>query len=271
MRIIMTKTMEKKYIPLATFFQVTTQNEITLSFSALENIIGQSLPNAAYLNMSWWKKTKPPLSHYLSWTNSGFYVVDVKLGASVTFCRNHTRTSTNQVPENNENSSAYIIRTIEASDAKAFIDLQEEIFHESEFMYNAPSELELTVQQLRKDLSSWKKLKNRTILLCILDGTFAGYAIIHGYKHSRVKHVASVHLAVKTEHHRQGIGQTLMEEVEIWSKERAITKLELSVMAHNVSALQLFEKIGFQHEGKRLQSIMLNNTFIDEYALGKII
>lgn len=271
MRITMTKSMEKKYIPLANFFQVTTQNEITLSFSALENIIGQNLPNAAYLNSSWWKKTKPPLSHYLSWTDSGFYVVNVKLGTSVTFCRNFTRTSTNQVPENNENASAYIIRTIEASDAKAFINLQEEIFHETEFMYNIPNELELTVQQFRKDLTTWKKLKNRTVLICILDGEFAGYAVVHGYKHSRIKHVASVHLAVKEAYHRQGIGKTLMEEVENWSKERAITKLELTVMAHNNSALQLFEKIGFQQEGKRLQSIMLNNSFIDEYIMSKII
>lgn len=271
MRITMTNNMEKKYIPLANFFQVATQNEITLSFSALENIIGQSLPNAAYLNTSWWKKTKPPLSHYLSWTDSGFYVVDVKLGASITFCRNYTRTGTNQVPENNENSSAYIIRTIEASDAKAFINLQEEIFHETEFMYNVPNELELTVQQLRKDLINWKKLKSRTILVCILDGAFAGYAVIHGYKYSKAKHVASVHLAVKEAYHRQGIGKTLMEEVENWSKEREITKLELSVMAHNNNALQLFEKIGFQHEGKRLQSILLNNALIDECVMGKII
>lgn len=271
MRIRMTKNMEKKYIPLATYFQVTTQNEITLSFSALENIIGQSLPNAAYLNTSWWKKTKPPLSHYLSWTNSGFYVVDVKLGTSVTFCLNHTRTSTNQVPEDNGNSPAYIIRTIEASDAKGFIKLQEEIFHETEFMYNAPNELELTVQQLRKELSIWKKTGNSNILICIVDGVFAGYARIHGYKHSRAKHVATVHLAVKEAHQRQGIGKTLLEEVEHWSKERAITKLEVSVMTHNASAVHLFEKIGFQHEGTRLQSIMLNNSFVDEYAMGKII
>lgn len=271
MRITMTKTMEKKYIPLASFFQITTHNEITLSFTALENIIGQSLPNAAYLNTSWWKKTKPPLSHYLSWTECGFYVVDVKLGVSVTFCRNHTRTSVHSDTENNENHFAYIIRTIEASDARLFINLQEEILRETEFMYNTHNELELTVQQLRKNLSRWKRLKNRTILICILEGTFVGYAIIHGYKHSKIKHVASIHLAVKTEYQRQGIGQTLMKEVENWSKERAITRLELSVMAHNDRALHLFEKIGFQHEGKRVHAIMLNDLFIDEYTMSKII
>ena len=263
--------MEKKYIPLASFFKITTHNEITLSFNALENIIGQSLPNAAYLNASWWKKTKPPLTHYLSWTESGFYVVDVKLGTSVTFLRNQTRSSTDLDHENNKNKSSYIIRTIEASDAKSFIQLQEEIFSETEFMYNIPNELELTVQQLRKNQSYWKKLKNRTILICILEGAFAGYAIIHGYKHAKVKHVASVHLAVKSEHQRQGIGQTLMEEVENWSKARAITRLELSVMTHNHHAIQLFEKLGYQHEGKRNQSIMINNTFFDEYMMSKLL
>lgn len=271
MRITMTKTMEKKYIPLASFFKITTHNEITLPFNALENIIGQSLPNAAYLNISWWKKTKPPLSHYLSWTDSGFYVVDVKLGTSVTFSRIHTRSSTNLDTENTQNQSAYIIRTIEASDAKSFINLQEEIFSETEFMYNVPNELELTVQQLRKNQSYWKKPKTRTILVCIVEGEFAGYAIIHGYKHLKVKHVASVHLAVKAEHQRQGIGQTLMEEAENWSKERAITRLELSVMTHNDHAIQLFEKMGYQHEGKRNQSIMINNLFFDEYMMSRKI
>ena len=84
-------------------------------------------------------------------------------------------------------------------------------------------------------------IKNRTILLCILNGNFAGYAVIHGYKHSKTKHVASVRLAVKEEHQRQGIGSELMKAVEQWSKQRDISRLEASVMEHNDCALQLFK------------------------------
>lgn len=91
MGITMTKKMEKKYIPLANYFEVALQQEITLSFSELENIMGQALPNAAYLNKSWWKKTKPPLSHYLSWTNAGYHVIDIRLGTSVTFSCTQTK------------------------------------------------------------------------------------------------------------------------------------------------------------------------------------
>ena len=52
----MVKKLEKKYIPLATFFAEASQNEVTLTYTAIENIVGQQLPNAAYLNSSWWKK-----------------------------------------------------------------------------------------------------------------------------------------------------------------------------------------------------------------------
>lgn len=270
MGIKMTKKMEKKYIPLANYFEVALQQEITLSFSELENIMGQALPNAAYLNRSWWKKTKPPLSHYLSWTNAGYYVIDVKLGTSVSFSRTQMKTTSN-ISKDDENPSAYIIRAIEASDARSFIHLQEEIFQQTDFMYNMENELDLTVQQLRKDLVYWKQLKNRTILCCIVNGIFAGYAVIHGYKHSKAKHVATVHLAVKGEHQRQGIGSALMEAVERWSIQRDISRLEVSVMEHNACALNLFKKLGFQQEGIRQNAIKLNDNFINEYSLSKIL
>ena len=48
----MVKKMEKKYIPLESFFAEVSQNEVTLTYTAIENIVGQPLPNAAYLNNS---------------------------------------------------------------------------------------------------------------------------------------------------------------------------------------------------------------------------
>ncbi len=65
------------------------------------------------------------------------------------------------------------------------------------------------------------------------------------------KHVASIHLAVKEEYQGKGIGLALMEAVEKWSKQREISRLELSVMEHNDIALNLFNKLGFQQEGIR--------------------
>lgn len=105
------------------------------------------------------EKTKPPLSHYLSWTNAGYYVIDVKLGTSVTFSRSQMKPTESSTSNNEESPSAYIIRGIEASDARSFIHLQEEIFQQTDFMYNVQNEVDLTVQQLRKNLAYWKQLK----------------------------------------------------------------------------------------------------------------
>ncbi|WP_264989220.1 GNAT family N-acetyltransferase [Lysinibacillus piscis] len=269
----MTKQMDKKYIPLASYFEVATQPEITLSFEELENIIGQTLPNAAYLNRSWWKKTKPPLSHFLAWTQAGYAVIDVTLSTSVTFARTEAKpieiTEVNN--QNNTNTTAYIIRPAEASDARALIHLQEEIFQQTDFMYSMHNELNLTVQQLRKDFTYWKKLKNRTILLCILNGLFVGYAYIHGYKHTKTKHVASICLAVTSEYQHKGIGTALVQAVEDWAKQHKISRLELSIMEHNENALHLAKKLDFQQEGIRQKAIRLHDRYLDEYSFSKIL
>ena len=71
------KKMEKKYIPLAQFFETCTQNTFSLTYEEIQNIMGHELPNAAYLNVSWWKKTKAPSTHYFAWTNYNYQVINV--------------------------------------------------------------------------------------------------------------------------------------------------------------------------------------------------
>ena len=71
------KKMEKKYIPLAQFFETCTDNTFTLTYDEIQNIMGHELPNAAFLNSSWWKKTKAPSTHYFAWTNSNYQVIHV--------------------------------------------------------------------------------------------------------------------------------------------------------------------------------------------------
>ncbi len=76
---------------------------------------------------------------------------------------------------------------------------------------------------------------------------------------------------MKEEHQRKGIGSALMKAVEDWANQRNISRLELSVMEHNDAALQLFKKLGFEHEGTRVNAIKLNDTFKAEYSLSKIL
>ena len=265
----MTSKIEKKYIPLAEFFKNSTQSEITLTYEAIENIMGQELPNAAYLNLSWWKKTKPPLTHYLAWHDADYNVIDVKLGRSITF----SRLQNNEFSEDLEgtNKHTYIIRPIEADDARSFINLQEVVFSESDFNYFCANEQNLTVQQVRKCITEWRKVKTSNILLCIVNGVFAGYALIQGNHSSRTKHVASLRIGVMESFQHIGIGSALLTQAEQWCQNHQIQRLEATILAHNEKAKSLFEQHHYTCEGVRKNSFKLHNEFFDELYYSKLL
>jgi Acetyltransferases, including N-acetylases of ribosomal proteins len=50
-----------------------------------------------------------------------------------------------------------------------------------------------------------------------------------------------------------------------------IKKIELGVFPNNVAGIKLYEKMGFRHEGRRINSIVKNNEKIDLILMGKEI
>jgi diamine N-acetyltransferase len=52
---------------------------------------------------------------------------------------------------------------------------------------------------------------------------------------------------VVSEHVRhQGVGQTLVERVHQWAREKGVTEVELNVWEFNTPARSLYEKLGYQ-------------------------
>lgn len=266
MRIYMTKKMEKKYIPLADFFQNTTQPNFTLTYEAIENIMGQQLPNAAYLNSSWWKKAKLHATHHLCWTEADYHVVDVKLGQSITF----SKMNLENVANLDCSQQAYIIRQIETDDARNFINLQEVLFAECDFHYYGPGEQQLTVQQMKKVMTTWRKDKQATILLCILNGQFTGYLHIERHPSTRTKHIAEIRLAVKQEFTNKGIGTALLKQAELWAQKQKVERLEAVITPNNPAAIALFERASFQQDGVRTNALKYGDCYVDELYYSKL-
>ncbi|WP_336498334.1 GNAT family N-acetyltransferase [Psychrobacillus sp. FJAT-51614] len=267
---IMPKIFESKYIPLSTFFQQSTNKEIRLTYAEIEAIIGQVLPNAAYLSSSWWKKTKPPALHYFAWTEHGYSVKTVDLGKSVLFHSSVLETD-EIIDDVNNHQDILIIREAELDDARAFIRLQETIFSETDFMLYGKSDIQMTVQSIRKEMSAWKNTENSNLLLAIMNGQFAGYVLFTGGPAPRALHRASVVIGVKQEFSKKGIASSLMVHGEKWAKEVGISKLELSVIKENIGAQKLYKKLGFEKEGDRKNALIINGHFVDEYYMGKLI
>lgn len=262
----MDKKLEKKYVPLAHFFQNSSQVELTLTFEALENIMGQSLPNAAYLNASWWKKTKPPLTHYFAWVDAEYFVIDVRLGHSITFSK--LKNSTNTAEDSNQNTM--VIRNIESDDARNYINLLSTIYAEGNYEYYDQN-FSLTVQQLRKTLSEWKKQRNSNVLLAIVDGQIAGYIKILGFDQPHKKHIATLRVGVIEKFQKIGVATELIKQAERWARNHGISRLQCFIHEENKLAIDRFKKAEFIQEGVLKQAFQKDDQLFDEILLAKAL
>ena len=264
----MTKPFESKYIPLANYFKACNQTEITLTYEQIENIIGHILPNAAYLSSSWWKKTKAPALHYFAWMDSGYQVKDVQLGKEVVF---QLATTEDKADEDNIKQDILLVREADLGDARAFITLQESIFTESDFMLYGQNDTHFTVQGMRKRIADWKNSPNSILFLGLLNGEIAGFALYIGGPSPRAKHRASLVIGVLKKFYQKGIATSLMSHGEEWAKQVGVTKLELTVVASNTKAQRLYNKMGFQQEGVRKNSLIIHGQYMDELYMGKVL
>ncbi|MGX9136282.1 N-acetyltransferase family protein [Rummeliibacillus sp. JY-2-4R] len=265
----MEKTIEKKYIPLAAYFEALMQDQITLTFSEIETIMGQPLPNASYLNKSWWMKTKPPLKHFTAWTEYGYHVTDIKLGYHITFEKPSTNLE-NSIVDSLSIHPTYIIRPIELDDAREVIRLYQQLFVESDYMVYGDKDHSFSVQGFRKLITNWKATNSAIILVAIINGEIGGAISILVNRAIRKIHCASITIGVLEKFANNSIGTSLISEAERWARTHNISRLELSVIESNQKAISLFEKFGFTVEGKRYKSVKINSSYEDELYMGKL-
>lgn len=260
---------ERKYIPLANYFQEANSAEITLTFEALENIIGQPLPNAAYLNNSWWKKTKPPARHFFAWTEYDYYVKDVELARFVVF---HKKGELEEVQDViSRNSDVLVIRHAEVDDARQIILLHKAIESQSDYMLFGKDERQISTQGMRKRIVDFKKSPNSFFFIALLNGEYAGFLVMLGQSAPKAVHRSSIVIGVKESFHRKGIATKLFNEAEKWALNANVSRMELTVVKENDKAIALYKKMGFLEEGVRVNSLKIHNQYVDELYMAKLL
>jgi RimJ/RimL family protein N-acetyltransferase len=164
------------------------------------------------------------------------------------------------------------IREIRESDAAVFLALQRLLDQETAFMLYEPDERKTTLSQQINLIRRVADLPNRTIFLALTEeGEAAGYVAGLGGLARRNSHKADVTIGVAQEFAGQGLGTRLMETVERWARNQGLHKLELTVMADNERAIALYRKMGYQDEGRQVDSLRVNGRYIDELSMGKLL
>ena len=103
------------------------------------------------------------------------------------------------------------------------------------------------------------------------DGTLIGAATLRVCPSPRMRHVGTVGLFVHTEYQNMGVGtallKTLLDLADNWLM---LVRVELEVFADNQRAIQLYETLGFETEGRKRMSCVRNGQYADELLMARL-
>ena len=87
----------------------------------------------------------------------------------------------------------------------------------------------------------------------------------------RTRHVGSVGIFVHTDWQNKGVGTALLKTVlDLADNWLMLVRVELEVFADNDRARHLYEKLGFELEGRRRMAVVRDGAYIDELMLSRI-
>ena len=81
------------------------------------------------------------------------------------------------------------------------------------------------------------------------------------------RHVGMLGIGVVRRARRQGLGRALLEAAIASAWAKGLTRIELTVRADNHNARELYERLGFQHEGRQYGSFQVDGETFDSHAM----
>ncbi|MBX3060722.1 MAG: GNAT family N-acetyltransferase [Anaerolineae bacterium] len=163
------------------------------------------------------------------------------------------------------------IREIAESDAANFLALCQQLDRETQFMLLEPDERVITPTEQQTYLAAILATDYHTIFVAENDGRLVGYLEAEGGVYRRNRHCAHIVIGILQTFAGQGIGVRLFAELEVWAHRQKIHRLELTVMAHNERAIRLYQKVGFEIEGTKRHSLYVNDAYVDEFYMVKLL
>jgi RimJ/RimL family protein N-acetyltransferase len=162
------------------------------------------------------------------------------------------------------------IREIRQSDAAAFAQLLIQLSRETPFaLLNEAENVALAETQPART-RQLIAAPGQQVLVATEAATLIGFTALSQGAFERNRHVCSLMTGVLRDCWRRGVAGALMHRALEWTAGRGVTRVELTVMAHNTAAIRLYEKFGFEREGLRRRALMVDGAPVDELCMARL-
>jgi RimJ/RimL family protein N-acetyltransferase len=161
-------------------------------------------------------------------------------------------------------------REAKLDDAERLVKLIQEVEKSSDYMLFEAGERTIQAEQFRKRIESLAEGRSTIFVAEDLD-ELVGYLMVITGNANRAKHSAYLVIGISERHRGKGIGTKLFAQLDEWVKVHGIHRLELTVMVHNNAGVALYKKAGFEIEGVKKHSLLVNGEYVDEYYMAKLV
>ncbi|MBR7554231.1 GNAT family N-acetyltransferase [Allobacillus sp. GCM10007491] len=161
------------------------------------------------------------------------------------------------------------VREVQKNDAEALIHLIKAVEDHSRYMLLEPGERKVSIDQQRNMIRQLDD--HSTILVAEKEQDLLRNLMVFGGKAKRNKHSAYIVIGIHSNHRGLGIGRLLFKEMEDWARDRDIHRLELTVVKENIASVSLYKKMGFEIEGTKRNSLLINGRYVDAYYMSRLI
>jgi|SRR5450755_936112 len=164
-----------------------------------------------------------------------------------------------------------LIRTIHLNDAEQFLQLCLHLDQETKYMLLEPGERTTDIGKQRQRIADVLSHENQTIFVVEHDDRLIGYLRAGGGDYQHNRHNVYIVVGILQAFTNQGIGTALFQTLEAWARSHKLHRLELNVMVHNLAGIALYTKSGFVIEGTRKDAFYINNHYVDEYYMARLL
>jgi RimJ/RimL family protein N-acetyltransferase len=159
-----------------------------------------------------------------------------------------------------KNGSSLLVREATFQDAVPLNQMVAQIFGSSNQVLTSLEEFQAsgTLQVQLQRIKHFSEAIGKCIFVAEIDRRLVGTLDFwNGYR-KRIEHTGEFGMGVLPQYRDQGIGACLIEVLLKWAADNPIIeKVKLGVFANNPRAIHLYQKMGFEEEGRRLAEIKM--------------
>ncbi len=160
-------------------------------------------------------------------------------------------------------------RKLSKNEAESFWEMMNQLDYETKYMLYEPGERTKNIARVEALIQSSVERED-FLLVAEADDRIVGYISAQKGDFNRTVHSAYIVVGILRNYRGKGIGTEFFRRLDVWAEEKKITRLELTVICENEVAKHLYEKNGFEIEGIKRKSVLVDGNYLDEFYMAKI-